>query len=382
MKYRPDIDGLRSIAILSVLFFHLGYKFIPGGFVGVDIFFVISGFLITNLIKNEIDNTGTFNFQNFYIRRVRRLFPALIVVLILTTIFAILILSPTHLASFGGSLMSSLFSISNMFFWIEADYFDVSAKIKPLLHTWSLTVEEQFYFIWPITLILLLKLNKKWKIISFMIFFALASLYMNEIFNDGSVRFINNHFPSWSEYFSNGSSTIFYLLPFRIYEFIIGAMLVYVISYKFKKQYLYDILFIVGLIFIGYSIIYFNDKMLFPSYIALLPTVGTALLIYSGNKSRLTLLLSNKLMISIGLISYSLYLIHWPIIVFWNYLSPKLIITEKISIIIISIVLAILSYKFIEQPFRRKKFSLGNRGWKYSSIILIMLLGIGGVICI
>lgn len=235
-NYRSDIDGIRAIAIISVLLFHLDVTYFSGGFVGVDIFFVISGFLITNLIKKEIETTNSFSFKNFYIRRIRRLFPALVVVLMLTAIFSTLILSPTHLASFGGSLTSSILSISNMFFWIEADYFDVSAKVKPLLHTWSLTVEEQFYFIWPITLLVLLKLNKQWKIISFMVFFGLLSLYMNERFDDGSIRFINNYLPSLKEYFADGSSTIFFLLPFRIYEFMIGAILVWVVSYRLKKQ--------------------------------------------------------------------------------------------------------------------------------------------------
>lgn len=378
MGYRSDIDGLRAIAILSVLIFHIDATYLSGGFIGVDIFFVISGFLITGIIKNEIESTGTFSFKNFYVRRIRRLFPALIVVILLTTIFSTLILSPTHLSSFGGSLTSTLLSISNIFFWIEADYFDVSSIYKPLLHTWSLSVEEQFYFIWPFTLLFLLKLNKKWKIISFMVFFILLSLYMNERFDDGSVKFINNYLPSLKEYISDGSSTIFFLLPFRIYEFMIGALLVWIIQYKVKKIFIYDILFLLGLVFIGYSIFYFDDKMLFPSYIALLPTIGTGLLIYSGNTSRLGFILSNKAMIWFGLISYSLYLIHWPVIVFAKYLFNNITIYDNIIIISFSVLLGYLSYRFVEQPFRTKKYYLGKASFKYSSIFLVLILVFGG----
>ena len=163
LNYRSDIDGIRAIAIISVLLFHIDSTYLSGGFIGVDIFFVISGFLITNLIKKEIESTGKFSFTNFYIRRIRRLFPALIVVLVLTTISATLILSPTHLSRFGGALTSSLFSLSNLYFWLEADYFDESSKLKPLLHTWSLSIEEQFYFVWSITLMFLMKLRKNYE---------------------------------------------------------------------------------------------------------------------------------------------------------------------------------------------------------------------------
>lgn len=378
LKYRSDIDGLRAIAIISVLIFHLDATYLSGGFVGVDIFFVISGFLITGIIKNEIESTGSFSFKNFYIRRIRRLFPALIIIMLLTTIFAVLILSPTHLASFGGSLISSLLSISNVFFWIEADYFDVSAKLKPLLHTWSLSVEEQFYFIWPITLLLLLKIKSRLKIISFIIFISLISLYMNERFDDGSVRFITNYLPSLKEYVANGSSTIFFLLPFRIYEFMIGALLVWIVSYNFKLKFINDILFVIGIVCIGYSVAYFNEKMLFPSYIALLPTIGAGLLIYAGNKSRLSVLLSNKIMAWIGLISYSLYLIHWPVIVFVKYLFQNTTVYDNLIIVAVSVMFAFLSYKFIEQPFRTKKHNLGQPVLKYGSIFLVLLLGWGG----
>ncbi|MFW0694309.1 acyltransferase family protein [Aliarcobacter butzleri] len=368
--YRSDIDGLRAIAILSVLIFHLNPKYLSGGFVGVDIFFVISGFLITSLIKKEIEETASFSFKNFYIRRVKRLLPALFFSLILTTIFATLILSPTHLSSFGLSQISSIFSVSNFYFWIESDYFDVESKLKPLLHTWSLSVEEQFYFIWPLTLILLLKVRRKIFIYSFLIFLVLFSLYLNLKFQDGNIHIINKYFTDWKEYFENGKSTLFFMLPFRTYEFILGASLVWILNYKINIKYFYDVLFIIGLILIGYSMFYLDENIIFPSYYGFIPTIGATIIIYTGNKTRLNFILSNKFMVGIGLISYSLYLFHWPIIVFWNYINPTPLLVDNAIISLISLFLAYLSYKFVEQPFRINKFI------NYSFISKIFIFGL------
>lgn len=378
INYRSDIDGLRAIAIISVLLFHLDSSYLSGGFVGVDIFFVISGFLITSIIKNEVETTGNFSFKNFYIRRVRRLFPALFVVSFFTTIFAALTLSPTHLSSFGGALASSFLSLSNFYFWVEADYFDVSSKLKPLLHTWSLSIEEQFYLIWPISLLLLLKIKNKSYIYLVLFLIVVMSFYMNDRFDDGSVSLINNYLPSLQEYIADGKSTIFFLLPFRLYEFIFGAVIVWLISYKLKHTYLYDILFVSGLLLIGYSVLFFTEELLFPSYYAVLPTLGAAFLIYSGAVSRFNIVLSNKLTVGLGLISYSLYLIHWPMIVFWNYLASTTIY-QNIFIAIASIVLAFLSYKYIEQPFRKKRFDLATSYWKYSSVAAFAIMGYIGI---
>lgn len=368
--YRLDIDGLRAIAILSVLIFHLNPNYLSGGFVGVDIFFVISGFLITSLIKKEIEETGSFSFKNFYIRRVKRLLPALFFCFILTTIFATLIFSPTHLSSFGLSQISSIFSVSNFYFWVESDYFDVESKLKPLLHTWSLSIEEQFYFIWPLTLILLIKIGKKIFIYSFLVFLIFFSLYLNLMFQDGSIYIINKYFTDWKEYFENGKSTLFFLLPFRTYEFILGASLVWMLKYKISIKYFYDILFILGLMLIGYSIFYLDENILFPSYYGFIPTIGAAIIIYTGNKTIFNFILSNKIMLGIGLISYSLYLFHWPIIVFWNYLSPNPSIVDNMLISLISLILAYLSYKFVEQPFRKNKLI------NYSVINKILIIGL------
>jgi len=155
LAYRPDIDGLRAIAVLSVMFFHLEERALPGGFVGVDIFFVISGYLITKLIYSELQASGSFSFRNFYLRRLRRLFPALFATLLLSLLLASRLLAPADLVEFAQSLVTSILSISNLFFWSVAGYFDSDSSLKPLLHTWSLSIEEQFYFLWPALLVFL-----------------------------------------------------------------------------------------------------------------------------------------------------------------------------------------------------------------------------------
>lgn len=361
IKYRADIDGLRAIAILSVLVFHLDASYLTGGFVGVDIFFVISGFLITSIIKKEIEETSSFNFKNFYIRRIRRLFPALFVTLAITTIIVAFIFSPTHLSSYGGSLVTSLLSVSNFFFWVESDYFDVSSKVKPLLHTWTLSIEEQFYLIWPITLLFLVKIKRKSRIFILFVLTILITLILTYIFKDGRIALINHFFPFAKDLFSDGKSTIFFLLPFRFFEFLFGAILVWFIHYKLSKRFYYDMTFFIGLSFILYSIFFFNENMIFPYYNAIIPTLGTFLVIYSSIHSRFNFVLENKLFIKVGLISYSLYLVHWPVIVIWNYLSDNVTISDNFAILVICLFLAMLSYKYIEQPFRNKTIDMSKK---------------------
>jgi peptidoglycan/LPS O-acetylase OafA/YrhL len=156
LTYKPHIDGLRAIAVLSVILFHFDFDMFPGGFVGVDLFFVISGFLITRIIASELISTGSFEFKNFYLRRVRRIIPALYFTIFLSFIFSVLMFSPQHFERFGSSLIYAVFGLSNIFFWQESSYFDTTSIFKPLLHNWSLSVEEQFYIFWPIIIVCLL----------------------------------------------------------------------------------------------------------------------------------------------------------------------------------------------------------------------------------
>lgn len=356
--YRPDIDGLRAFAVVSVFLFHLGLDWFPGGFVGVDIFFVISGFLITRIIKKEIETTGEFCFGAFYLRRIRRLFPALFVVLLFTALAAALLFSPSHFSRFGGAFSSALISVSNIFFWTEADYFDISAKLKPLLHTWSLGIEEQFYLFWPLLLLFVFKIHKSW-LIPTLVFFGVVSLVANIYYGNGIPG-------TWNE---NGKSTIYFLLPFRVFEFVLGAILVWCTHNYFKTQWLYEAFFILAITLMLYAVLMFNEKMLFPSYFALVPSVGAALVIYTGNKATLARVLTNPLAVWIGLISYSLYLVHWPLIVFWQYIiKSELSWYDQITITVVSITFAYTIYRFVEQPFFTKQINITAPIWKNSLI--------------
>ena len=354
-NYRQDIDGIRAIAILGVLFYHLDLPYFPAGFLGVDVFFVISGFLITGLIKKELQEAGSFSFRAFYVRRFKRLFPALIVVLLLTTIVAIFSMSSTLLERFGGGLVASLLGISNIYFFKEVDYFDVIAHYKPLLHLWSISIEEQFYMFWPFIFLFLFKIRKLFGVV-LILFFITLSLYLNEIFQDGDFQFSNNSLTFLNEYVSNGHSTVFYLLPFRAYEFMIGALLVFISARHVANNNMLDLLFFTGFVMVMLSFTIFDGDTKFSLYSALTPVIGTSLMIYSGKNSRLNFILTNKLIVGIGLISYSLYLFHWPVIVFYDYftLNVERNFDRVLYIVIISFVFSILSYKFIEQPFRAK----------------------------
>ena len=378
LQYRADIDGLRAVAILGVLLFHLGYSAFPGGFVGVDVFFVISGFLITALIRQEIIETGRWNVKNFYMRRIRRLFPALFVTLFVTIVFAVLVFSPTHLSRIGGALVSALFSVSNIYFWAEADYFDITAKLKPFLHTWSLSVEEQFYLFWPWLLLLSFKLKRDWIAPVLLVVLAVVSLWLNVVFADGSVEVLEHYFPAVTSYISDGRATIFFLLPFRIFEFAIGAVLVWLVSLR-TPQWLTDILFAAGLVMIFYAVMRFSDRLVFPSFYGLVPTLGAAFVIYSGSRSRFRMLLANKVMVGIGLVSYSLYLIHWPLIVFWTYLEGKPDTLAKVVILLLSLLLAVLSYRYIEQPFRKRRYEITAPKWKYGFLAATILMSAAGI---
>ena len=381
MKYRPDIDGLRAVAVISVILFHLDENILPGGFVGVDIFFVISGYLITKLIIKEVYDTGTFKFSTFYLRRLRRLFPALLFTFVFCFILSYNFFSPQHLTEFGQSLKYAILSISNIFFWSGSSYFDTDSQFKPLLHIWSLSIEEQFYFIWP-TLLFLLSLTKK-KLFTPVIIITLGivSLLLNIYFFSNQQELTASLTELHGELFSDIQSTVFYLLPFRVFEFVIGAMLVWLHPYQKNSPLLNGLSFVTGMTMIGYSIFVFNAEIPFPSVNALLPCLGAALIIFSGPTHRLVFLLNNRTMVSVGLISYSLYLIHWPVIVFYKYWKYEAINRwDQWVILLSSFLIACLMYRFVEQPFRKAKGvanKRGNRLFVINAILLsIAVLGI------
>lgn len=348
LKYRPDIDGLRAIAVVSVVLYHLKESLLPGGFVGVDIFFVISGYLITKLIFSELSNNDSFSFKRFYLRRVRRLFPALFATLLFSVALAYYLFSPAHLTEFAQSLIASVFSVSNIFFWHLSDYFDSESTLKPLLHTWSLSVEEQFYFIWPAILVGLFSLKRKPLIPIFIIAMGVASLALNLVaFSQHPV--LSNQFS-----LADVKSAAFYWLPFRVFEFSIGAILVWV--NLAPRKIVSEAIFAIGLTMVVAAVFALNSKMNFPSTAALLPCIGAALMIISGPSHRLAWLVSNRVIVAIGLISYSLYLIHWPLIVFYKYaIGREFDNAEMAGLLVLAVILASLMYRFIEQPFRKPK---------------------------
>jgi peptidoglycan/LPS O-acetylase OafA/YrhL len=345
-QYRPDIDGLRAVAVLPVLFFHLNISLFSGGFVGVDVFFVISGYLITSLISAEMSN-GTYSVVNFYVRRARRIFPALFCMCAVTAVFVLLFCLPSEAKQFRSALAAATLFSSNFYFYLTADYFARAADTQPLLHTWSLAVEEQFYIVFPLVLWLVRRyFTAREKQI--MIILALLSLAI-------SVWLVRVD-----------RTAAFYLPHSRAWELLIGALLAIGAVPAIRSRALANLVGLFGLALIVGSVVLFKETTPFPGLAALLPCVGAALLIHTGKDSSLlaTRLLSFQPVRFIGLISYSLYLWHWPVAVisrdlaFWHGWDPELKL-HKLVVLVLSFGLAILSWHFVERPFRQRPFRLG-----------------------
>lgn len=333
-EFRKEIQGLRALAVTGVVIYHCGFEFFAGGFVGVDVFFTISGFLITNSILWSIKNKS-FSITKFYVRRIRRLFPALVITLLSSCLVALVIYPPELVTKTFKSALAAFFSVSNFYFLGESGYWDFSAKFKPLLHTWSLGVEEQFYLIYP--LILLFFYSKKLlRLVAVMVSIMCLSLLSSVLWT-----------PSQANY-------AFYMLPFRMFELILGGFICFLPdSKKYIGEKLAGILVVGSLMVIVLSFIYFDEISDFPGWWPLLPCLSCCLIIYLKNASISQPLLGNRCLTYIGKISYSLYLIHWPLIVFYTFLSQvKLGVDDKLILIFISFLLAIIMYKFIEAPFR------------------------------
>ncbi len=381
LGYRPDIDGLRTLAVLSVLLFHFDFKLFSGGFVGVDIFFVISGFLITKILVKEFNQTRNISIKNFYIRRARRILPAYISTIFFSVLIGIFCFSPSHFQKFGESLIASVFMVSNLYFFFEADYFDISSRYKPLLHLWSLSIEEQFYIFWPLILIFVLKVRKVRTQILIFTSIAAISLLLNLIVHFTSYPILSSLLQNKGE----GSlidirPELFFLLPYRIFEFMIGAALVFLPKTDLKN-YWRQLLFLLGLGASLVAILSFHEGMIFPSYFALLPCLGAALMIYSEPRGSVSFLFTNWLFVNIGKISYSLYMIHWPLFVYSHYMGlfdgPNALV-HKIIVILLSLLLSVLSYRFVELPFRLNQKTFFSRFY-FTPLILtiLLLLGVG-----
>lgn len=364
IKYRPDIDGLRAIAVLSVIFFHTGISGFSGGFVGVDVFFVISGYLITSIILKDI-KSGEFSIARFYERRIRRIFPPLFTVITFTVVVSAFLFDSNSFESFGRSITATTFFCSNVLFWKESGYFDASSITKPLLHTWSLAVEEQFYIFFPLLLIGITRFSKN-RYLQWIVGISLVSLMM-------SIIGVYTH-----------QVITFYLLPTRAWELLFGSFLSLEVIPKLESNVQRNLVSFIGLSLIIFSICFYTESTLFPGVAALAPVLGASFIIHSGKggASIVKKLLSYKPIVYIGLISYSLYLWHWPLIVFSKYLIMReLTFFETLGIIITTFIISVISLKFIEKPFRVNYPLISNRKiFVISSFIMSMSSIIGLII--
>jgi peptidoglycan/LPS O-acetylase OafA/YrhL len=357
-SYRPDIDGLRALAVIPVILFHAGLGF-PGGYVGVDIFFVISGYLITSIIIREMMK-GDFTYRGFWERRIRRIFPPALLVTFVSVAFGAWALLPDTFAALGKAGIAQLTMVANFYFWQQDGYFAGPSDLEPLLHMWSLAVEEQFYFLFPILLLALVKRGEattRKVLIGITIVSLLWSVY-------GVIHF---------------QMATFYLLPARAWELSIGSLLALLPLRQLKGSSARTGLATLGLTLILFSFFVYDLSTPFPGLAAVPPCLGTALLIYAhqGGSSFIGRLLSLSPVVFIGKISFSLYLWHWPLLVYGRHLS----ITEmspalRITLVIISFVLAILTWMFVETPFRKRRIGAQRpqlfRFFGWSTTVLIV----------
>jgi peptidoglycan/LPS O-acetylase OafA/YrhL len=338
LHYRADIDGLRAVAVLSVLAYHLKIGWFRGGFVGVDIFFVISGYLISAIILKDIA-AGKFSIATFYERRIRRIFPALIVTLLGTSFLAYLYFLPAELMSFAKSLLAALFSLSNFYFWRHSGYFSAPVETIPLIHTWSLAVEEQFYVFLPIFLAAAHRYFPR-RVRLPVIAIAIISFALSAV---GAFRY---------------PTATFYLAHTRAWELMLGVLISLEVFPTISRLAIRNLATAAGIALICFAVFAYSSATPFPGVAALAPCVGAALIIAAGRSGNSIVgrVLSLKPVAFIGLISYSLYLWHWPIIVFQGMESPLVsgvsVRAAKLISIAISLAVATLSWKFVEAPFR------------------------------
>jgi peptidoglycan/LPS O-acetylase OafA/YrhL len=372
--YRPDIDGLRAVAVLPVVLFHAGFGF-PGGFVGVDIFFVISGYLITGLILKDLD-AGTFSLTQFWERRVRRIMPPLLVMLAVCSVIAWNILLPNEFQDFCASVAAQAVMLSNMWFCLKTGYFQPTGEATPLLNLWSLAVEEQFYLVLPLALMAAARFCRSW---------ILPGLVVATVLSFAACVFESYTRPNIN----------YYMIYSRAWELLVGSLVLYVPPAAASRTRLRSAVGFAGLLAIGASIALFNSETRFPGIPALLPCLGAAALIWAGKPDRsrqedgtppptalVVRWLSWPLLRAIGLISYSLYLWHWPLLVFTrmaHYREPSAL--DRLVVVGVSFVLAIASWYVVETPFRRRIVLPGRAGilvFGAASLALMFTLGYQG----
>ena len=335
MKHRQDIDGLRALAVLAVVLFHFGVTGMSGGYAGVDIFFVISGFLITSILMKDAEKQS-ISFLGFYEKRIRRLFPALFATVLASFAAAYLIFMPDEFREFGRSAIAAIAYLSNVFFWLSSDYFQGSSELSPLLHTWSLAVEEQFYLVFPVIVWASYKAGKR------AFYWSVAALFTCSFV--ASIWYINT-----------SASTVFYLSPFRFWELLAGS----IVAIAFKENLVPNAkiaswLSVLGLVLLVAPIFVLNKESLFPGWAAVPSCLGTALLIWANDQNKwIGKFLKLRFMQFTGKISYSMYLWHWPIVVFYGYwIIRELVWWDTLLLLVVTYAISHLSCKYLEGPFR------------------------------
>jgi len=355
IAYRREVDGLRAVAVVAVVLFHAGFSGIGGGYAGVDVFFVISGFLITSIILAE-RAAGTFTVLGFCERRVRRILPALLTVMLVSLVPAWFLLVPDVFKNFGKSMAAATVFGSNIFFWLKSGYFAPAAEDLPLLHTWSLGVEEQYYVLFPLLLMLLAPLGRGRLALSI-----------------GCIAVASLAFAEWGWRYAPDAN--FYLLPSRVWELLIGALIAIILAQRDIKAYVAaparNVLSLAGLILVVGSFLIFDMETPFPSVYAAVPVIGTALILTAGTSDTVVgRVLGSSPFVLVGLISYSIYLWHVPLLSFAKalLLDPPSV-TMRASLITATFVLAYLTWRFVESPFRNRR-AFGRR---------TVFVGAGGV---
>ncbi len=359
--HRQEIDGLRALAVLPVILFHAGFSVFSGGYVGVDVFFVISGYLITFILLREMA-AGRFSIIDFYERRARRILPALFVVLIVTTILALLLMMPEQLKHYSRNLLATSLFFPNIRFTFKTDYFDPAAEQNPLLHMWSLGVEEQFYLVFPLIVIALWRfgLAKLWWIVAGL---GLLSLAYSE----------------WG--WRNATYSTFFFTPMRAFELCAGVLIAIAEQrgHFTKTSWWSSSLAILGIVLIGFAVFAFDAQTPFPSVYAIVPVLGTALIIaFARGKTLAAQVLSWRAFVGIGLISYSAYLWHQPLLAFarvYSFDEPSE--TLLVTMAVMSLVLAYFTWRYVEQPFRNRKASTRKQIFTWSLIGILIFVGIG-----
>lgn len=359
MKYRSEIDGLRALSVLSVIFFHADFGAFAGGYVGVDVFFVISGYLITAIIHREL-REGAFSVKRFYERRARRILPALFFIMMVSGLFAWKWMLPKQLEDFCKSVLSVLLFSSNIFFWQQSGYFSPSNSEKPLIHTWSLSLEEQFYFFFPLLLLFSLRLSKK-KLIAFI----------------GTLYLLSLSLAHWGSVAKPAAT--FFLLPTRIWELLMGSLLA-LVSFRVPES-VEKWLAGLGLGLIGWGVFTFDAQTQNPSLYTLIPTIGTCLVLFAAKPTNLVgRILGTPVLVSTGLLSYSAYLWHQPVFAFARIRSITPL-EQKHYFVLIGLVflLAAFSWKFIEVPFRKSQWKFSGKAFPIiASCSLFLLVFSGG----